>query len=136
MATITAGCITPAFSDIAADFNVTIEEAAYMTSIQIAILGVAPFLIKPLSQRYGRRPVFLISLICSMAGNIGCGYCPSYATLAICRAIVAFFISPAAAIGSVVVTESFFRRQRPRYLGIWTLMVTVGVPFGKCLHTN
>lgn len=51
--------------------------------------------------------------------------------MAACRALTAFFISPAAAIGSAVVTETFFKKERGRYLGIWTLMVTLGVPVGK-----
>jgi MFS family permease len=53
---------------------------------------------------------------------------PSYASMAVCRAIVAFFISPAAAIGSAVVAETFFRKDRARYMGVWTLIVTLGVP--------
>lgn len=58
----------------------------------------------------------------------GCAESPSYATMAVCRAITAFFISPAAAIGSAVVKETFFKKERARYMGIWTLMVTLGVP--------
>lgn len=45
-----------------------------------------------------------------------------------CRVITAFFISPPAAIGSAVVKETFFKKDRARYMGIWTLMVTIGVP--------
>jgi MFS family permease len=78
--------------------------------------------------RFGRRPIFLLSLICSLVGNIGCAKSPSYASTAICRAVVAFFIRPAAAIGSAVVTDTFFRKDRVRYMGIRTLMVTLGVP--------
>lgn len=37
------------------------------------------------------------------------------------------------AIGSAVVTETFFRRERARYLGVWTVMVTLGVPSGPFL---
>lgn len=48
--------------------------------------------------------------------------------MAVCRAITAFFISPAAAIGSGVVKETFFKKDRAKYMGIWTLMVTLGVP--------
>jgi hypothetical protein len=44
--------------------------------------------------------------------------------------LVAFFISPAAAIGSAVVTETFFKKERAKYMGVWTLMVTLGVPVG------
>ncbi|KAH9842222.1 MFS general substrate transporter [Teratosphaeria destructans] len=128
MATFTAAAIQSAFEVIAADLNVSLTRASYLTSLQIAILGAAPLFWRPLSNRYGRRPIFIISLICSLVGNIGCANSPTYATMALCRAIVAFFISPAAAIGSAVVAESFFKNERARYMGVWTLMVTIGVP--------
>lgn len=127
---MTAGAIIPAYANIAEDLNVSTQQATYLTSLQIAILGVAPLIWRPFSSRYGRRPVFLLSLLCSLAGNIGCAESPSYATMAVCRAIVAFFISPAGAIGSAVVTEMFFKKERARYMGIWALMVTLGVPIG------
>lgn len=88
---------------------------------------------RPLSNRFGRRPIFLLSLIGSLVGNIGCANSPTYATMAVCRAITAFFISPAAAVGSAVVAETFFKRERAKYMGVWTLMVTIGVPIAPFL---
>ncbi|KAK4238064.1 major facilitator superfamily domain-containing protein [Achaetomium macrosporum] len=64
----------------------------------------------------------------SSVGNVGCAVSSSYATMALCRAITAFFISPASAIGSGVVTETFSKKERARYMDIWTIMVTLGVP--------
>jgi len=128
MSTFTAAAIIPAYETIAEDLGTSLQRITYLTSLQIAILGVAPLLWKPFSNTYGRRPVFLLSLICSLVGNIGCAKSPTYATMALCRAIVAFFISPAAAIGSAVVTETFFKQDRARYMGVWTLLVTLGVP--------
>lgn len=128
MSTFTAASIIPAYGIIAADLGVSLQRVTYLTSLQIAILGVAPLLWKPFSNTYGRRPLFLISLIISLVGNIGCAKSPSYSTMALCRAIVAFFICPAAAIGSAIVTETFFKKDRARYIGIWTLMITLGVP--------
>ncbi|KIN02726.1 hypothetical protein OIDMADRAFT_27229 [Oidiodendron maius Zn] len=128
MSTFTAASIIPAYQIIAQDLGVSLQRVTYLTSLQIAILGVAPLLWKPFSNTYGRRPLFLLSLIFSLVGNIGCAKSPSYATMALCRAIVAFFICPAAAIGSAIVTETFFKKDRARYIGIWTLMVTIGVP--------
>ncbi|KAF7925502.1 uncharacterized protein EAE98_006727 [Botrytis deweyae] len=129
MSTFTAAAIIPAYESIAEELGVSLQQASYLTSLQIAILGGAPLLWKPLSNTFGRRPLFLISLLISLVGNIGCAKSPTYATMALCRAIVAFFICPAGAIGSAVVTESFFKKDRARYMGIWTLMVTIGVPF-------
>lgn len=128
MSTFTAASIIPAYETIALDLGVSLQRITYLTSLQIAILGGAPLFWKPFSSRYGRRPIFMLSLLVSLVGNIGCAKSPTYATMALCRAIVAFFISPAAAIGSGVVTETFFKNERARYMGIWTLMVTLGVP--------
>lgn len=128
MGTFTASSIMAAFVNIAADLEVDLQTASYLTSLVIAILGGAPLFWRPLSQRYGRRPIFLISLVCSLAGNIGCAKSYSYATMALCRAITAFFVSPAVAIGSGIVVETFFKDERARYMGIWTIMVTLGIP--------
>ncbi|OJJ78810.1 uncharacterized protein ASPGLDRAFT_78014 [Aspergillus glaucus CBS 516.65] len=128
MATFTAAAIQCAFVNIAEDLHVSVHRVSYLVSLFIAIIGGAPLLWCPLANCYGRRPVLLISLVCSLVGNVGCAVSHSYATMGLCRAITAFFISPAAAIGSAVVAESFFLRDRARCMGVWTLMVTLGVP--------
>lgn len=128
MSTFTAASIQCAFVQIAADLDVSIQRTSYLVSLVIAVLGGAPLFWKPLADRYGRRPIFLISLICSLVGNVGCAESHSYATMGLCRAITAFFICPAAAIGSAVVSETFFKRDYARCMGVWTLMVTLGVP--------
>ncbi|KAL1984502.1 hypothetical protein VTN96DRAFT_9101 [Rasamsonia emersonii] len=128
MGTFTAACIIPAYMLISKDLGISLQRASYLTSLQIAILGGAPLFWRPLSSRFGRRPIFLLSLVCSLVTNVGCAKSPNYASMAACRALTAFFISPALALGSVVVTESFFRKERARYMGVWTLLVTLGVP--------
>ncbi|ETS78155.1 hypothetical protein PFICI_10217 [Pestalotiopsis fici W106-1] len=133
MGPFTAAAIQSAYVNIAEDMNIPVQQATYLTSLVIAFLGGAPLFWKPLSNYYGRRPIFLIALICSMAGNIGCGFSPSYGTMALCRAITAFFISPAAAIGSAVVSEMFFKHERATFMGAWTIMVTLGIPIAPFL---
>lgn len=133
MGTFTAAAIICAYENIAEDLEVTIQQVSYLTSLQIAVLGGAPLFWKPLSHRFGRRPIFLLSLLFSGVCNVGCAKSTDYASMAACRALVAFFISPAMAIGSGVVTETFFKHQRARYMGVWTLMVTLGIPIGPLI---
>ncbi|CAL5865977.1 uncharacterized protein PFLUO_LOCUS184 [Penicillium psychrofluorescens] len=130
MGTFTAAGIIPAYANMAEELGINMQQVSYLTSLQIAILGGAPLFWKPLSNRFGRRPIFLLSLICSLVCNIGCAKSTTYASVAACRALVAFFISPASAIGSAVVMETTFKKDRARYMGIWTLMITLGVPIG------
>lgn len=128
MATFTAAAIQSAFENISLDLDISIQQASYLTSLVIAVIGVAPLLWRPIMDRFGRRPIFLLSLLGSLIGNIGCAESHSYGTMGLCRAITGLFICPAAATGSAVVAECFFKHQRGRYMGIWTLMVTLGVP--------
>ncbi|KAJ5226583.1 uncharacterized protein N7469_006589 [Penicillium citrinum] len=129
----TAASIQSGFVEISADLGVSMQRTSYLVSLFIAILGGAPLFWRPLSNKFGRRPIFLISLICSLIGNVGCAESHTYATMGLCRAITAFFISPAAAIGSAVVAEVFFKKDRARCMGYWTLMVTIGVPISPFL---
>jgi MFS family permease len=128
MATFTAAAIQSSFVDIAMDLGVSVAQASYLTSLVIAVLGVAPLFWGPLSARFGRRPIFLVSLIGSLVANVGCAKSPTYSTMALCRAIAAFFISPAAAIGGGVVQEMYFKQERGRYVGVWTMFLTLGIP--------
>ncbi|KAJ4363514.1 hypothetical protein N0V83_009809 [Neocucurbitaria cava] len=133
MSVFAAASIIPAYENIAADLGVSLQRTSYLTSLQIAILGVAPLFWRPLSTRYGRRPIFIISLIGSLLFNVGCAKSKTYATMATCRAFQAFFISPPSAIGSAVVVETFFRKERAKYMGIWTVMITIGIPLAPLI---
>ncbi|KAI9730291.1 MAG: hypothetical protein M1818_008194 [Claussenomyces sp. TS43310] len=130
MTTFMAAGIIPAFGLLAKDLGVGLVRASYLTSIQIVILGFSPLFWKPISNRFGRRPIWLISTFGSMICNIGCAESHSYAAQVVTRILVAFFISPAIAISSAVVTETFFAKERGQKMGIWTLMVTLGPPTG------
>lgn len=121
MTTFFAAGIIPAYEAMAEEFNTSIHHCSYLTSLQIAILGYAPLIWKPLANRYGRRPIFLISVLGSLVCNIGCAVAPGYGSMAACRALVALFIAPPIAIGSGIVTETFFRKDRGKYIGVWTV---------------
>lgn len=125
-----AASIIPAYAGLAAAFDTSLQRTSYLTGIQIAVLGGAPLFWKPIANRYGRRPVWLVCFFCACLFNVGCSFSNSYAVLATCRAFVALFLSPFGAIGTGVVTESFFRKERAHYVGIWAAMVTLGVPIG------
>lgn len=112
MTTFTAASIIPAFELLAKDLDAPLQKISYLTSSQIAMHGLAPIFWKPISNRFGRRPVWLISALGSLVFNIGCAKSNTYAAMMVCRVFVTFFISPAVGIGSAVVTETFFARER------------------------
>lgn len=127
MCVFSASAIIPAYEVIAKDLGVSLQRTSYLTSLQIAVLN-APLFWRPLSTRYGRRPIFLIALAGSLVFNVGAAKSKTYAAMAACRALQAFFISPPVGVGSAVVVETFFKHERARFMGIWTVMITLGIP--------
>lgn len=130
MGAFSAASIIAAFAELSEALDVSLQRASYLVSLQIAILGGAPLFWKPLANHFGRRPIFLASLLFTCVCNVGCAKSPDYASMAACRALAAFFISPAKALGSAVVVESYFEKERARCLGVWAVMVTLGIPVG------
>lgn len=149
MATFMAAGIIPGFQSFSVNYGITIEEASYLTSVQVShvlcsfwipsitdktlqilVLGVWPLFWNPISKHFGRRPVFLISTIGSCICNIGGAFCTSYGAQMSTRILTAILICPPLGIGSGVVTELFFRREHAQKLGWWTLLLTIGIPLG------
>jgi MFS family permease len=112
MTTFMAAGISPAFSLLAKDLDVTITAATYLTSSQIAAHGFAPLFWRPIANHYGRRPVWIISTLGSCLFNIGCANSHTYTAQQVCRIFTTLFISSSVGIGPVVVTETFFSKQR------------------------
>ena len=124
--TFTATAVIPAFELFSGDLGVSLTQASYLVGVQILALGVGPLFWKPVSNRFGRRPIWLISTFGSMVCNVGCAESHSYAAQIVTRALVAFMISPALAISTAVVTEMFFAKERGQKMGIWALMFNLG----------
>ncbi|KAE8354365.1 major facilitator superfamily domain-containing protein [Aspergillus coremiiformis] len=130
VATFMGAGIIPAFDAMAEEYNVTVQEASYLTSIQILVLGLTPFIWKPITCVYGRYHVSLFSVLGSMVCNIGGARCTTYGTQMATRVLTAILISPPTGIGSGVITELCEPGERAQKLGWWTLMTTLGIPAG------
>ncbi|GAD96717.1 predicted protein [Paecilomyces variotii No. 5] len=127
-----AGCI-PAFPTFAEKYGISVDEAAYLTSVQIAFLGVFPFFWNPIASRFGRHPVFLFSTFGSCICNIGGFFCKTYGAQMTTRVFFAILCCPPLGIGSAVVTELFFSHERAQKMGWWTVMITLGIPLGPVI---
>lgn len=89
------------------------------SSVEILFLGITPIIWSPISERIGRRPVYLISALVSAACALGGAYCRSYGTLMTTRVFQAIFIAPPQSIGACTVSEMFFAHQKGRKMGVW-----------------
>ncbi|KAE8388694.1 MFS general substrate transporter [Aspergillus alliaceus] len=115
VAAFMAGGIIPEFDAMVKEYNVTVPEASYLTSIQILVIWLAPLFWKPVTRIYGQYHVSLISVLGSIM---------------VTRVLTAILVSPPVGIGSWVITELCEPAERAQKLGWWTLMSTLGIPAG------
>lgn len=101
---------------------------------QILVFGVAPFVWGPITSRFGRYQVLLISVTGTLVCNIGAARCTTYGGMMATRVIASFLISPPLGIGSGVVTDLSEPEHRAQKMGWWTLLLTVGTPSGETTH--
>ncbi|EIW81744.1 MFS general substrate transporter [Coniophora puteana RWD-64-598 SS2] len=128
-----AAIIIPAFQEFVEDLGVTLVEAPYSVSIEILFMGVSLLAWAPLSERIGRRPVYLISALLSAVFALGGAYTNSWGALITTRIFQSIFIAPALSIGASTVDELFFSYQRGQKMGIWVLFVTIGPIIGPLI---
>ncbi|KAJ5666577.1 hypothetical protein N7462_010986, partial [Penicillium macrosclerotiorum] len=133
MGTFMAAGIIPAYDEFAKQYGVTVPDASYLTSFQILLLGLSPFIWNPITAVYGRYNISLLSVLGSMVCNIGGARCTTYGGQMATRVLTAFLISPPIGNGSGVVTELCEPEKRAQKLGWWTLMTTIGTPAGPFL---
>ncbi|OQE35515.1 hypothetical protein PENCOP_c013G07552 [Penicillium coprophilum] len=129
-----AAGLIPGYEAMAEEYKISVPQASYLTSVQILILGIAPFFWIPITMRYGRYHIFIFSVLGTMVCNIGGVFCKTFGTQMATRAIAAWLISPPLGIGSGVVTELCYPEERARKLGWWTLLITLGIPGGAFIN--
>jgi EmrB/QacA subfamily drug resistance transporter len=125
MYSIDSTVVAVAFPNFIKDFGTNVLWAAWTISIYlIAVTSVMP-LMGNLSDGFGRKKVFLISLILFTVSSLACGLAPNIYTLVACRFLQgvggASFLPTAAGIVS-----DLFPENRERAIGLFTSIFPIG----------
>ncbi|HEX7782333.1 MAG TPA: multidrug effflux MFS transporter [Sphingobium sp.] len=81
-------------------------------------LGVGSLIYGSLSDRYGRRPVLVISLILMLLATLACALAPTFAIMLVARAAAGFFAAAARVIAVSIVRDRFKGDSMARIMSI------------------
>jgi multidrug resistance protein len=126
VAQLAPAMLNPAFVIVAKELNVTVEEASYSTTIFILFAGVFPLFITPFANVYGRRPLYLIFTVLSIAGFIVSAASPSWGGLIAGRVLSAIGCSIPLGLGAATICDLFTQGQRGLPMGIFAWATTNG----------
>lgn len=126
LATLNVSIINPAVVPLADEFSIAHVTATYQTTIAIGTSALGPLVFVPIANVYGRRPVYLFTLLIGLASAIGSAEAKSYGTLILARAFNGSGAATAAVLGAGTISDMCYMHQRGKAMGLYTVMLTNG----------
>ncbi|KAJ5902164.1 hypothetical protein N7495_002692 [Penicillium taxi] len=113
----------PALVTLAKVFDRSTEELNLTVTVYLVMQGVSPMLWGPLSDRLGRRPIFLVCLFILIGSSIGLALCPTSAfwLLLLMRIFQAGGCASTIALGAGVIGDIATNEERGGYFGMFNL---------------
>ncbi len=121
---LSVGIINPVVVPLAREFNITPVLATYTTTVALGTGALGYLLFTPFANVYGRRPVYLISVLIGVASAVGAATATSFGKLMVARAFTGLGPSAAIGIGPGSVVDIFYGHQRGRAMGVFILLST------------
>jgi MFS transporter, DHA1 family, multidrug resistance protein len=118
----------PALPDIASAFHITVSNRPQMVLSTFLIgFGVGQFVIGPLSDRFGRRPVLLGGMTLYCIASVLAIAAPSFETLLLARALQGLGTSATRVIATSIVRDCYAGRRMASVMSL-AMMVFIAVP--------
>ncbi|KAJ7683570.1 MFS general substrate transporter [Mycena rosella] len=104
--------VTGDFADIEAEFGVSEVVTALTVSLMVVGFGIGPLAWSPLSELYGRRPLWIIPSVFYVVFNIPCALAPNIQTLLVCRFLCGFFASAPLTLAGGTISDVWDNNER------------------------
>lgn len=116
----------PGLGDIQATLGATASEAAMTLTLFLLGFAVAPLVLGPLADRYGRRPILLVGLTIFTIAGFGCAFAPTTAALLGFRVLQGIGAGASAMLPMVIVRDLFSGARARTRMSYVTLVLGIG----------
>ena len=110
---------TPSLPYLTDYFSTTPELIKLTISLNLIIYGFAQLIYGPISDRFGRRPVFLYSILMFSLASIACGFAQSIDQLLVARFLQGFFAAAEAVMCLAVFKDLFSEQEQVKGFAIY-----------------
>lgn len=124
-----AGSFSSASESIAKEFRVSSEVTTLGLSLYILGFAIGPMLLAPLSEHFGRRPVYVCSWFICFIFQLPIALAPNIGTILVCRLIAGFGGSAPLTNTGGTISDLFKRNESGGIMAVYGLSSTFG-PFG------
>ncbi|KAK1768921.1 MFS transporter [Phialemonium atrogriseum] len=124
------GGITPllaaGFTDVSKAYGVPVADVSLTTGLYMMGMGIGSVFFSPTAILWGKRPVYLFSVILLIATSVWCAASPNFPSLIVARIFQGIAVSPVECLPSATIAEIFFLHERAFRIGIYTLLLLGG----------
>ncbi|TFY65003.1 hypothetical protein EVG20_g5754 [Dentipellis fragilis] len=104
--------VTGDFKDIEAQFHVSNVTTALSVSLMVCGFGIGPLAWSPLSELYGRRPLWIYPFALYVIFNIPCALAQNIGTLLVCRFLCGIFASSPLTLAGGAISDIWDNNER------------------------
>lgn len=123
----TPAALVPTFIN---EFGISQEVGTLTVSLFVCGYCVGPLLWGPLSEQYGRRPIFIISFFIYMCFQIGCALSQNITSILIFRFLGGTFAAAPLANSGALISDIWDAKERGTALAIFTVAPFAGPGIG------
>jgi MFS transporter, DHA1 family, multidrug resistance protein len=117
--------IAPSLPDFP-ELLATTERMAQLTvTLMVLAFALAQFLFGPLSDRYGRRPVYLVGMLGFTLFSFACALAPTIDVLLVTRIGQGIFGAVEIVVGLAIIQDLFDERDRIRALAVYGIVLSL-----------
>ncbi|KAL2004466.1 hypothetical protein VTN00DRAFT_3495 [Thermoascus crustaceus] len=115
-------------------YNVSLDQVStFLIGLFILLTGTGTFFTAAVATVWGKRPVFVISVVILLLTNIWGYFSMNFVSLSAMRIVQGLASAPMETLVTSTVSDIFFVHERGQKLAIWGVMITSGVLLGQVI---
>ncbi|KAJ2994545.1 hypothetical protein NUW58_g1529 [Xylaria curta] len=112
------------------DIDLSVSRVAYFFTSTALVQGTGNFLWVPLTNKFGRRPVYIISYAIYLAAALWLVFEEEFSSFLVGRILLGFGSGAAETLAPITIADVFFLHERGKVMAFYTSFLSIGVAFG------
>ena len=123
--------LSPGFVEISAELGVSLNTLSQATAWLILTTGICLFIGNPIAKLYGKRPIYIFSIVILFVSSIWGGAATDYNSLLGSRILSGVGMAPFEVLMQITIGDLYFVHERATRLAIWNLFLLTGIAGGS-----
>ena len=116
---------SPSLPDLTTWFETTPTRVKLTISLNLLAFGLAQLFHGPLSDRFGRRPVILVSLLLVAVFSLACAFAETIDQLIVARVLLGTVAAAEAVVGLAILKDLYTEKQQVKALALLGMVIAI-----------